>query len=103
MITAYNFISSWQLFPEKGTYELGNRPKSGIYKIEATDSKKEIAIRQTFGAGIGQIIITLFKNIFFLILIASLIAAPITYWAYSIWIQDFAFQVDLNYLIFHLQ
>ena len=44
MITAYNFISSWQLFPEKGTYELGNRPKSGIYKIEATDSKKEIAI-----------------------------------------------------------
>ena len=44
MITAYNFISSWQLFPEKGIYELGNRPKSGIYKIEATDSKKEIAI-----------------------------------------------------------
>jgi hypothetical protein len=33
MITAYNFIGSWQLFPEKGTYELGNRPKSGIYKI----------------------------------------------------------------------
>jgi hypothetical protein len=44
MITAYNFIGSWQLFPEKGTYESGNRPKSGIYKIEAADSKKEISI-----------------------------------------------------------
>lgn len=44
MITAYNFIGSWQLFPEKGTYELGNRPKSGIYKIESSDSKKEISI-----------------------------------------------------------
>ncbi len=44
MITAYNFIGSWQLFPEKGTYESGNRPKSGIYKIEATESKKEISI-----------------------------------------------------------
>jgi hypothetical protein len=44
MIQAYNFIASWQLFPEKGTYEFGNRPKSGIYKIEATESKKEIAI-----------------------------------------------------------
>lgn len=44
MITAYNFIGSWQLFPEKGTYETGHRPKSGIYKIEATESKKEISI-----------------------------------------------------------
>ena len=44
MITAYNFIASWQLFPEKGTYESGNRPKSGIYKIEATVNKKEISI-----------------------------------------------------------
>ena len=44
MITAYNFIASWQLFPEKGTYEFGNRPKSGIYKIEAVQEKKEISI-----------------------------------------------------------
>jgi predicted transcriptional regulator len=44
MIKAYNFIASWQLFPEKGTYEYGNRPKSGIYKIEATDSKEEITV-----------------------------------------------------------
>lgn len=44
MITAYNFIGSWQLFPEKGTYESGNRPKSGMYKIESADSKKEISI-----------------------------------------------------------
>ena len=44
MITAYNFIASWQLFPEKGTYEYGNRPKSGIYKIEGSSNKKEICI-----------------------------------------------------------
>src|SRR5882757_3357697 len=44
MITAYNFIASWQLFPEKGTYEFGDRPKSGIYKIESTPEKKEISI-----------------------------------------------------------
>ncbi|MFT3679288.1 MAG: DUF2452 domain-containing protein [Ferruginibacter sp.] len=44
MIEAYNFIASWQLFPEKGTYEYGNRPKSGIYKIETTGNKKEIRI-----------------------------------------------------------
>jgi hypothetical protein len=44
MIQAYNFLASWQLFPEKGTYENGVRPKSGIYKIETTGNDKNISI-----------------------------------------------------------
>jgi hypothetical protein len=44
MVQAYNFLASWQLFPEKGTYEYGERPKSGIYKIESTPEKKELII-----------------------------------------------------------
>ncbi len=44
MIAAYNFIASWQLFPEKGIYEYGNRPKSGIYKIETITNNKEITV-----------------------------------------------------------
>ena len=44
MVQAYNFLASWQLFPEKGSYEKGGRPKSGIYKIEATEGKKELRI-----------------------------------------------------------
>ena len=44
MVQAYNFLASWQLFPEKGSYEKGGRPKSGIYKIEATEGKKELHI-----------------------------------------------------------
>src|SRR6202008_3171288 len=44
MIQAYNFLASWQLFPEKGTYEYGERPKSGIYKIETVEGKKELVV-----------------------------------------------------------
>ena len=33
MIQAYNFLASWQLFPEKGVYEKGERPKSGTFRI----------------------------------------------------------------------
>jgi Protein of unknown function (DUF2452) len=44
MVQAYNFLASWQLFPEKGTYESGDRPKSGIYKIEAVPDAKELVI-----------------------------------------------------------
>lgn len=44
MVQAYNFLASWQLFPEKSNYESGDRPKSGIYKVEATEGKKELTI-----------------------------------------------------------
>lgn len=44
MVSAYNFLASWQLFPEKGNYEYGERPKSGIYKIEAVGESKELVI-----------------------------------------------------------
>ncbi len=44
MVEAYNFLASWQLFPEKGTYEFGQRPKSGIYKIELGASSRQLDI-----------------------------------------------------------
>jgi hypothetical protein len=44
LVQAYNFIGSWQLFPEKGTYEFGERPKSGIYKIQGVPDSKELVI-----------------------------------------------------------
>ncbi len=48
MIQAYNFLASWQLFPEKSIYEYGERPKSGIYKIEAPADKKELLIQHNW-------------------------------------------------------
>jgi len=44
MIQAYNFLASWQLFPEKGVYQNGDRPKSGFYKIESNEAKDAINI-----------------------------------------------------------
>lgn len=35
MVQAYNFLASWQLFPEKCDYQHGYTPKSGNYKIES--------------------------------------------------------------------
>ena len=46
MVQLYNFLASWQLFPEKGTYEYGERPKSGIYKIETIPDLPAIQTRK---------------------------------------------------------
>jgi len=48
MVQLYNFLGSWQLFPEKGNYEFGDRPKSGIYKIESAENKKEVTISHSW-------------------------------------------------------
>jgi hypothetical protein len=44
MVQAYNFLASWQLFPEKGNYEKGISPKSGTFKIESTINEKKLVI-----------------------------------------------------------
>ncbi len=44
MVDFYNFLFSWQLFPEKGTYEVGNRPKSGNYKLTAREESQLLHI-----------------------------------------------------------
>ncbi len=44
MVQAYNFLASWQLFPEKGSYEKGLSPKSGTYKVESTHNEKKLTI-----------------------------------------------------------
>lgn len=41
---AYNFLGTWQLFPEKGTYGSGARPKSAIYRIGFYNNQKTIQV-----------------------------------------------------------
>ena len=48
MTSAYNFIASWQLFPEKGTYEKGYRPKSGYFQITTEENKNHLTINNSW-------------------------------------------------------
>ncbi|HVZ56352.1 MAG TPA: DUF2452 domain-containing protein [Chitinophagaceae bacterium] len=48
MVQAYNFLASWQLFPEKGDYDQGERPLSGNYRMETTDRNGELVISHTW-------------------------------------------------------
>lgn len=44
MVQAYNFLASWQLFPEKCDFQFGIAPKSGNYKIESSKNGSELSI-----------------------------------------------------------
>ncbi|ULQ53730.1 DUF2452 domain-containing protein [Flavihumibacter fluvii] len=45
MVQAYNFLASWQLFPEKCTYEKGMPPRSGNYRIDSVNEQQELNIQ----------------------------------------------------------
>ncbi len=48
MTKAYNFLFSWQLFPEMCIYNEGIRPKSGTYKINSTPEKMLMSIEMNW-------------------------------------------------------
>jgi putative ABC transport system permease protein len=63
---------------------------------------KEIGIRKVLGASTGSITTMLSKEFIKLIVIASLISFPITWYAMNKWLQDFAYRISIQWWVFLL-
>ncbi|HVX25707.1 MAG TPA: ABC transporter permease [Parafilimonas sp.] len=74
----------------------------GLATITVTRRTKEIGIRKVLGANAMQLIQLLSKDFIILIVIASLIAFPIAWWAMNAWLADFAYRTNISWWIFIL-
>jgi putative ABC transport system permease protein len=77
----------------------------GLYGLasNAIERKvKEIGIRKVLGASVSQIVNMLSKEIFMIVIAASLIAFPIAYYFMNTWLQDFAYRINISWWIFVL-
>lgn len=74
----------------------------GLASFSSEQRKKEIGIRKTFGASVGQIVFLFSRDFTKLTLIANIIAWPIAYFAMQKWLQDFAYRTDLTWWVFLL-
>ena len=63
---------------------------------------KEIGIRKVLGASIGHIVTILSKDFLGLVLIASLIAIPLSWWAMNKWLENFAYKTTVSWWVFAL-
>ncbi len=63
---------------------------------------KEIGIRKVLGASISSIVSLLSKDFIKLIIIAILLASPIAWFLMSKWLENFAYQIDIQWWVFVL-
>jgi len=72
----------------------------GLVTFTAEQRTKEIGIRKVLGANTASVVALLSKDFLRLVVVAFLVAAPITWWAMNKWLQDFAYRVTIGWWIF---
>jgi len=72
----------------------------GLAAITIEKKTKEIGVRKVLGATESQITILLSRKFAMLIIIAFLMASPLTYYALHRWLEGFAYRININLLLF---
>lgn len=72
----------------------------GLTTYTAEQRAKEIGIRKVLGASVTQLTSMLSKQFVKLVLIACIIAFPLSYWVMHQWLLDFAYRIHLNVWVF---
>jgi putative ABC transport system permease protein len=68
----------------------------GLISFAAERRSKEIGIRKVLGASVGHVSILLIKEFFLLLLIASAIGLPLTWYFLDSWIETFVYRTSMG-------
>jgi len=63
---------------------------------------KEIGVRKVLGATVSNILSLLSKDFLKLVVIAIIIASPLAWYFMNKWLQDFAYRINIGWLVFIL-
>ena len=71
----------------------------GLFSLTAYTLRtrvREMAIRRVLGANLGALIRLVGREYLAVLLVGGLLALPLSYWAVSHWLQDFAYRVEVS-------
>ncbi len=74
----------------------------GLATYAAEQRIKEIGIRKVLGASVNNIVEMLSRDFLILVLVSSIIAFPLAWWAMHSWLQDFAYRIAIPWWVFLL-
>lgn len=72
----------------------------GLASFTAQQQRKSIGIRKVLGATVGSIVLLLNKEFLRLVLIANVIAWPVAGWLMTLWLDQFAYHIDISWWIY---
>jgi ABC-type antimicrobial peptide transport system permease subunit len=72
----------------------------GLAAYTAERRTKEIGIRKVLGASVVGLTRLLSKEFLQLVFLSSLIAFPISWWAMSNWLQNYAYHINISWWVF---
>ena len=74
----------------------------GLAAFTANQRTKEIGIRKVLGADTPHLVSLLSRDFILLVILSTLIAAPIAGWAMHKWLEDFAYRASMPWWIYAL-
>ncbi|HZH99823.1 MAG TPA: FtsX-like permease family protein, partial [Flavisolibacter sp.] len=72
----------------------------GLATLVVVRRTKEIGIRKVLGADVGNVVALLSKDFILMVVIASFIAFPLSWWALQNWLEDFAYRIPIAWWVF---
>jgi ABC-type antimicrobial peptide transport system permease subunit len=68
----------------------------GLASFMAEQRTKEIGVRKVLGASTGSLMLLMSKDFTKWVLLANVIAWPVSYYAMDKWLEDFAYRIDIG-------
>ena len=72
----------------------------GLAMFSTIQRTKEIGVRKVLGASIPDILVLVSKDFLLLVVIASVIAFPVAWYAMNSWLENFAYRININWWVF---
>jgi len=72
----------------------------GLSAYNVLQRTKEIGIRKVLGASVQNVLYILSRDFILLVLVAFVIAVPVTWWVMYKWLQDFAYRISIQLWVF---
>jgi putative ABC transport system permease protein len=72
----------------------------GLSAYNVLQRTKEIGIRKVLGASVQNVLYILSRDFILLVLLAFVIAVPVTWWIMYNWLQDFAYRINIELWVF---
>lgn len=72
----------------------------GLASYTAIKKTKEIGIRKVLGSSVQNIVLLLSKDLLKPVLVGTVIAMPVGYYAMNKWLQGFAYRIDFHWWMF---